>query len=375
MKTRLPGRILLSLLAVLLLSPLPGAFPFSGPIGADQAYAQAVPVPSSDDDRQLMEKSLAVLELDRDLERIASRKDALQKRLDASTLQLKQQEEQLRERKQRAGEALSRYYTGRKDMLWNALFQIRNLGDLFRIVDMMDLLMDGDRKAIAEYRAESEELRSSQAELQRQKAELDAAEQNLLQQKARAEELDRQLQEGIGGSSDPEAAKRQIAQLGEIWQNSGRAEVQAYFRLMSKAMNKLPAWLENHPDYVKLESGGYTLRLPDDALNSFLAEQDDSLKGFQFRFGDGKVQAGGSDGSMSVEASGIYEVVDTPKNGIKFRMDELVFNGYKLPRETMDELLRTFDVGFYPGKFISFLKVTSVQVEEHELVIRFGFSL
>ncbi|ASS65974.1 MULTISPECIES: hypothetical protein [unclassified Paenibacillus] len=375
MKTRLPGRILLSLLAVLLLGPLAETFPFSGPNGADEVYAQAVPVPSSDDDRQLMEKSLAVLELDRELERIAGRKDALQKQLDASALQLKQQEEQLRGRKQRAGEALSRYYTGRKDMIWNALFQVRNLGDLFRIVDMMDLLMDGDRKAIADYRVKSEELKSSQAELQRQQAALDAAEQSLLQQKARAEELDRQLQEGIGGSSDPEAVKRQIAQLGEIWQNSGRAEVQAYFRLMSKAMNKLPAWLESHPDYVKLESGGYTLRLPDDALNSFLAEQDDSLKGFQFRFGDGKVQAGGSDGAMSVEASGIYEVVDTPKNGIKFRMDELVFNGYKLPKETMDDLLRTFDVGFYPGKFISFLKVTSVQVEEHELVIRFGFSL
>ena len=235
--------------------------------------------------------------------------------------------------------------------------------------------MNGDRKAIEDYRSGAEKLRLNHSNLEKRRTDLNGLQRQMLVKKARALELQRQIQDGVQGSSDPQALRSRIKELGDMWESADGMRCGGSFRSLSAAMNKLPAWLEKHPEYLKLDSSGYTLQLPDDALTAFLQEQAPELNGFTFQFKNGKMQAGGSTDGMTVETTGTYEVIDKPKNGIRFNMEELVFNGYRLPDETVQELVKTFDLGFYPGKFISWLKVASVSLEDHLLLIRFRFSL
>ncbi|SDT37448.1 N-terminal domain of peptidoglycan hydrolase CwlO-containing protein [Paenibacillaceae bacterium GAS479] len=399
MPTTFPARILAALVSLLLLLPYPSGSPHkSAAIGlawaepaatveatetaqtaeppeAETAPSNAAADPAaSDPDQQLLEKSLSILEINQELTRVQTRKDDLQQQLSSSREQLAEQERLLEKRKKRAGVALSDYFMGKQERTLGALFHTRSLSDLLRALDLIDLMARSDRQAITDYRSRAQQLRSGYAVLKRDQEALLQLEQTLLARRLRQQTLQRQLEEGINGSSDPDQLRGQINELQQLWESEGRDKLRTYFRALSKAMNKLPDWLKDRPNYLKLDKSGYILTLPDEALNQFLQEQDPSLAGFSFRFEQDKIVAAGSEDGLSVEASGKYEIVEEPKNGIRFRISELSFNGLKLPQETIDELEQSFNLGFYPGKIISFLKIDSVDVQDRKLVLIFKIS-
>jgi hypothetical protein len=56
-------------------------------------------------------------------------------------------------------------------------------------------------------------------------------------------------------------------------------------------------------------------------------------------------------------------------------VDDLLFNGFTLPDTTRAALEKEFDLGFYPGLMISFLKAKEVEIKDGELIIRLTLSL
>lgn len=375
MQIRLYARLLVSLtLLALLNSSVDGTKLL---LGRDMSLAWAEPANQSgadDTDRELLEKSLSIVEINRELQRTQSRRAVVQQQMDSNRSQLKEEELRLQSRKKKAGDALADYYMGKQERLLGALLHAKSLAELLRALDYMDVMARSDRRAIDEYRSRAQQLRNGYAELEKRKSELNELERTLLARRQRQQTLQRQLEDGIDGSSNPDELRGQIGELQQLWEAEGRDKLRTYFRALAKAMNKLPDWLQDNPDYLKLDKSGYTLKLPDKALNQFIQEQDPSLNSFSFRFENGEVIASGSEGNLRLEASGRYEVVEEPKNGIRFRISELSFNGLKLPQETVDELEKSFNLGFYPGKFVSFLRIDSVAIEESSLVLRFKFS-
>ncbi|QJC52520.1 hypothetical protein HGI30_13740 [Paenibacillus albicereus] len=330
---------------------------------------------SVDAGRQLLEMSLRIAEIDKELDRAQESRLKLQQRIADSEEELELQEERLQERKQQAGRSLASYYMGKQEKLLGALLHVRSLGDLMRALDLIDLVLRGDRALIAEYGERSARLREDLDQLDQERAKLAALELQLTQRRGQLDGLRQQLELRIAESDDPEQARSRIESVQQLWETEGRDKLRSYFKALAKAMNQLPDWLKEHPEHLKLDAGGYALTLPDDTLNRFLQEQDPALASFRFVFENGQVAASGSEGQLKLEATGRYEVVEKPKNGIRFRIGGLRFNGLELPQSTIEELEQSFNLGFYPGKLISFVRIDSVQIEAHELRLRFKFSL
>ncbi|MNI90612.1 hypothetical protein D3C73_1481570 [compost metagenome] len=57
-----------------------------------------------------------------------------------------------------------------------------------------------------------------------------------------------------------------------------------------------------------------------------------------------------------------------------FHVDEVVFNGLKLPDTTRKALEEDFDLGFYPEKIISFLRATDVSSAAGVLHVKLALS-
>ncbi|WP_339278615.1 hypothetical protein NYE40_14950 [Paenibacillus sp. FSL W8-1187] len=363
-----PARLASLLVLLIALAQLPAHALASAPAASSGGG-------SADAQRQLLEMSLRIVEIDQELGRIQTNRLQLQQRIDDSSGQLQRQEAQLQERKRQAGESLASYYMGKQEKLLGALLHVRSLGDLLRTLDLIELVVSGDRVKIADYRERSERLRADLARLSRERSELAALERQLTERRSQMDGLRQQLEREIAASDDPEATRSRIGSVQQLWESEGREKLRSYFKALAKAMNRLPDWLKEHPEHLKLDAGGYTLTMPDETLNRFLQEQDPALASFRFAFEDGRVVASGSEGQLELEAIGRYELVEKPKNGIRFRIDGLRFNGLDLPQSTIDELEQSFNLGFYPSKFISFVRVDSVQIQEHELLLRFKFSL
>ncbi|MNY82661.1 hypothetical protein D3C86_2249010 [compost metagenome] len=57
-----------------------------------------------------------------------------------------------------------------------------------------------------------------------------------------------------------------------------------------------------------------------------------------------------------------------------FHIDNVVFNGLELPESTRQDLEDEFDLGFYPGKIVSFLHATEVESKDGVLYVKLGIS-
>ncbi len=166
-----------------------------------------------------------------------------------------------------------------------------------------------------------------------------------------------------------------MKELTSYWETAGLDEVKQYFRALSKAMKKLPDFVQNNKQLLEIKGFQYTIRVPEDDLNSFLREQNDIFNNFSFDFIDGKVIAQGKRENMEIKITGHYTIENDPKNAILFHVDELLFNGFSLPDTTRRALEEEFDLGFYPDLIVSFLKANSVEMKDGELTIKLNLKL
>ncbi|MCC3372839.1 hypothetical protein [Cohnella sp. REN36] len=326
--------------------------------------------PMTDETRQLLEKGLSVVEIDREIDRIAGLRVETQQEIATNESRLAKQEMAIAVQREKAGRVLRSYYMGQKEALWGALLNFRSLPEFLRTWEMMDLLFQSDHDTLREYGREYDRLRDNRDKLDRDKAELARVEADLREQRERVAALQREVEQAIASSSNPELLRKQMEEMQRYWQSVGLYEVKRHFRALAQAMNKLPDWVKDHPESLVTSGLKTTLTITDEQLNAFLRTQDDLLKEFAISFRDGKVSLQGSSGSLQVEVVGRYTVENEPKNAILFHMDRLVFNGLALPDATRDDLVREFDLGFYPQDLIKFVKADSVSVEDGKLTIR-----
>lgn len=329
-------------------------------------YADPLP----EDAQAILEKSLSIQELDREIGRITDLKQHAQNDLLVTEQELIRQETAIAIQREKAGRTLRAYYMGSKDIWLHALFNVDSITDLVRVWDVMSIVLETDRQTMDQYASSYQSLRSGYAQLQEDRADLAAVENELIAQRDRIIRLQAEVERAIADSGKEDMLRRLVQELQAYWRNVGLYEVKQHFRALADAMHALPDWISNTPGIVKTNGLRTTLTITDEQLNTFLREQDSRFNDFAFSFNNGLLVMTGDNGNIQVKIEGRYIIENEPENALRFHVDALIFNGFSLPDTTRAELEREFDLGFYPQKLIKSIKARSVSLENGTLTVQ-----
>ncbi|WP_141505814.1 coiled-coil domain-containing protein [Paenibacillus luteus] len=336
----------------------------------------AEPLPTDEEEmHSLLEKSLSVVEIDKEISRISAQKQELMLTMTDTEKQLLLQEQQISDKQEEAGNVLRAYYMGDRDFLLQALLSFNSLSELFQMLDYAEIILTHDKDTLNTYVGQYRKVKQGYEQLQTRQAELNAIEEQLQTQKKRVLALEQQLDAQLSGRSDADRIRILMNELTSYWETAGINEVKQYFRALSKAMKNLPSWVQDNKQLLEIKGFNYTIRVPEDDLNSFLREQNDIFNNFAFTFKDDKIIAQGKSDNMEIKITGHYTIENDPKNAILFHVDELIFNGFSLPDTTSRALEEEFDLGFYPDLIVSFLKANAVEIKDGELTIKLQLKL
>ncbi|TFE31718.1 hypothetical protein [Cohnella luojiensis] len=326
--------------------------------------------PLPEETRKLLEKSLSVVELDREIERISNLKGQTQTEIEIREKRLSAQEIAIAVHREKAGRVLRSYYMGYKDFWLSALLNANSLPELIRVWDTMDMILQSDHKTMDNYSADYQELKLGYGQLQRDKNDLDAVERDLIAQRERITALQQELEQAIAASGDEKMMLKLMEELQAYWKNVGIYEVKQHFRALADAMKNLPDYVKDTPGIIESNGLKTKLTISDEQLNEFLRKEDSRFDDFSFTFDKDLLTMEGDNGHIQVKIQGRYTVEEEPENSIRFHVDSLIFNGLALPDTTRADLEREFDLGFYPQKLIKFVKAQSVEMKDGKLIVQ-----
>lgn len=333
-------------------------------------FLQASAAPFTKEEQQILEQSLSIKEIDREIERIASRQQETETAILDLEDQLADKNEQIRTSRKQAGARLRAYYMGEWENLLGALLSVGSLKDFFTVLDYYLLIMDRDRIVLNKYKTEYTDLTNTKKQLDSVSSELARMKQNLQLQRSRVAALQQNVDETLGHSTDPEKLKVLIEELIAYWENVGLSELRKYFQALSSAMSQFPDFLSEYEDSFTAEKGGYRLVINEEELNAFLYGKNKLLQDMAFHFEEGTIIVNGSREGLELEIAGHYTVEQEPVNSIIFHVDRLLFNGLELPDTTRAEFERDFDLGFYPKKIVPFVEATEAAITEGTLTVK-----
>jgi hypothetical protein len=328
----------------------------------------AEPVP--EETRKLLEKSLSVVEIDREIERISGLKGETQTSIEQNEKQLAQQEIVIAVQREKAGRVLRSYYMGYKDFWLYSILSTNSLSDLIRVWDIMDMIVQSDHQTMDRYKDDYTMLKKGYDQLKHNKNELAAVEQQLNAQKERIIALQKELDKAVAASGDEQMLLRLMDELQVYWKNVGLYEVKQHFRALAEAMKNLPNYIKETPGIIQTSGLKVQITLTDDQLNEFLRRENSRFDDFSFTFNKDLVTMVGNNSDIQVKIQGRYTIEEEPENAIRFHVDELIFNGLNLPDTTRADLEREFDLGFYPQKLIKYVKAQSVVLEDGKLIVQ-----
>ncbi len=328
--------------------------------------------PYPEETRKLLEKSLSVVELNREIERISGLKSQTQSDIEQSERQLAEREIAIAVQREKAGRVLRSYYVGYKDFWLSALLNANSLPKLIRVWDTMDLIMQSDHRTMKAYSEQYRELKVGYERLQKNKDDLVSVESQLIAQRDRIQSLRGDLDRELASNGDEQLIRRLMEELQAYWKNVGLYEVKQHFKALASAMTQLPDYVKDTPGILQTSGLKAKLTLSDQQLNEFLRSQDSRFDDFAFRFDNGLLTMEGDNGRLQVTIQGRYTIEEEQENAIRFHVDSLIFNGLALPDTTRAELEREFDLGFYPQKLVKYVKARSVEMEDGLLTVELG---
>jgi hypothetical protein len=327
--------------------------------------------------RELLEKSLNIVELDKEIERIAGQRRETAERIRMLTDRIDDAERELDRRRTQVDEVLRSWYMGERDVLLKAVFSADSLSDLLAMLDYLTEMLSHDKFTLEAYRKQREDWLRERDRLVAEEERLGEIENNLIRQRERVRRLRAEVDEILAASGDIERLRLLIAEWIAWWEHTGLPEVERHFRALADAMENFPGWLAERSDLVKRSGFTYTVRLPEADLNAFLRDQNPLFEHFSFRFEDGVVSAYGrrEDADLEVEITGRYAVEDEPEHAVRFHVEKIVFNGFALPESTIRDLERRFDLAFYPQLLVPLVRASGVEADDGVLTVELRIGL
>ncbi|WP_046214740.1 hypothetical protein [Paenibacillus wulumuqiensis] len=325
--------------------------------------------------RQLLEDSLSVNELDQEIQRIGQEEQTARTKYEQLEQQAVTSQQQLSDAKLQSDKILVAYYTGEREQLRNAFWAAGSISGVIAFYEYYKMILDHDQKIMADYRSRYEQIQSIRSDLLRTSAELTDIGDRLKQQRQRVASLQTRIHSGLASSSEPETARQLIEEMNAYWENIGLYEVKNYFRALAQSMQQFPDFLQSQPGAIRINGRQYTIVIEQKQLNDFLHHTAGLPDSLQFNFEQDRLVVTGQEGQLSLEIIGHYEIENTTQNVMRFRVDQLVFNGLRLPDTTCAMLENEFDLGFYPEQIIPYLKATSVAIVPQSMNVQLELSL
>lgn len=343
----------------------------AGPLLQGTIYA----TPISEMDLKVMEQSLSIIELDREIHKITIQQQEANTKAAELTEQLAEKSHRIENSRDRAGKVIAAYYMGERESLLTALLSADSLSDFFTVLDYYQLISERNQDILNTYTMEYSDLKATKEELNHTSRELENMKQRLIQQRDRLVTLQESVESSIRTSADPEKLRQMIQELTNYWKSVGFYEVRRYFKALSQAMANFPEYLQQYDDSLSSVKGGYTLTIRQEELNQFLRSQNQLLSDMTFEFSNQRMIVQGSREELKLGLEGHYTIESKPQNALIFHIDKLVFNGIELPDTTRNELEQEFDLGFYPQQLVPFIEATEVVISDGEMTVKLKLSL
>lgn len=353
-------------LSLFLLLFLFAAYPFSTTLQAE---------PFSPQEQQILEQSLSIKEIDREIQRIEIQQSQMQVELANLEERLEKKNQQIHTSREQAGVRLRAYYMGEQQSFLGALLSAGSLKDFFAMIDYYAIILERDRVLLQNYQSEYASLSTIKQQLDHRLLELDRSKTELEQQRSRVASLRQYVDESIALSTNPKKLQAMIEELTAFWEQAGLLELRKYFQALASVMSQFPSFLTQYEDSLVPEKGGYQLMIRENELNEFLHSQNKLLEDMKFQFEQDKIVVEGSQEGLELRVEGHYTVEQEPVNSITFHVDRLLFNGLALPDTTRQELEHDFDLGFYPKKIVPFVEATAVTVSPGTLIVKLKLTL
>lgn len=340
-------------------------------LAADPSGVSYTPaIPDNEETRKLLEQTLSSAEIEREIIKVTADQQVLEEKVEILNKQATEKKTAIAAQQEHAGAILRSYYMGERDGLLNAFLSAKSISRFLALFDYYEMIIGNDRDILSQYEEQYKDLKATLKSAERSSDELKRLRSALEEQKIRVAALNKEIEAGVRDSSDPESMTALLREFTLYWENIGLHEVKTYFKALSSAMNKLPQFVQNREGVLTRKGMTYELKLKEEDLNEFLQSQNELFRDFAFHFNDGSITASGRSGALALSLTGHYTIQEEPINGLIFQVDHIVFNGLELPESTRLTLEEEFDLGFYPGKIVSFLRATAVDSREGVLHVK-----
>lgn len=330
----------------------------------------AAPPVISQEDQDILEKSLSVVEINREIARIEEREQEVMVSVQALSSQLADKEQQMTYHRKHASEVIRSYYMGERESLLEILLSARSIGEFLNLLDYYEFIAEQNQDKLTNYQTEYASLKKTEKKLDTLSSELSQIKEKLIAQRNRIIALEQSVNDGLHASSDPEKLKLMIEEMTAYWNNVGLYEVKRYFGSLASAMSDFPEFLDDHKENLVSGKDGYILSIKEEELNKFIHDKKELLRNMTFKFDESKIIAQGSRDGMDLRIEGRYSIQSEPQHAIVFHVDLISFNGLILPDTTNQELEQEFDLGFYPKQIIPFIEATEVAIHKGMMTIK-----
>jgi len=363
--------------AVLAGALLAGACPASAETAIETADNAGATERSIEELQKLLQESLTIAEIDREVERLSREEERIAAELDETEVRIAEQAELEKKMRERAGRVLRAYYMRDRQNLWLLLLHADSFSGALTVFQYLQSVAERDRRSMELYAEAREKLLALQGELQNRVRELADTKADYLRQRSRLLALQAELDRKLAEAADREALIARMEELNRKWQEEGLPYFQSFLEAMSGALAALPDYVGAYPDSLTQERRRVTFTVRQRELNDFLRERNDLFREFEIAMTEDGLTITGGRGDLAIGIDGRFELVEVPDPAVRFMLRALRFGSFELPDTTVADMQRRFSMTFSTKQheLTAFLVIADVVHREGELSLIMNIDL
>jgi hypothetical protein len=289
--------------------------------------AQALADPTLDETKELLKKSLTIVQLDQEIGRLSLQDTAVSQQIETTQMDLVEQDQQVTDTREHAGKVLRAYYMGERESIWTLLFTAKSFADAIALYDYLSMIISNDHMLLDNYSNALTDLKTLQVQLVQTQTKLREVKAAFIAQRDRNIALQKEVDAKIQ-QIPKEEAKIILVKIEDLKATFKLKVVplfEKYFKGISEVMPIFVnyALKEERNKYIK----GTTFVVSDQDLTQFFRSQNQLFENLTFQFKDGQYSVVGKDGDIQASIKGHYTVEENP-NRLQFHVDELGYNDH-----------------------------------------------
>jgi hypothetical protein len=337
--------------------------------------AQALADPTLDETKELLKKSLTIVQLDQEIGRLSIQDTQVSAQIETTKVDLVKQDQQVAITREHAGKVLRAYYMGERESIWTLLFTAKSFADAIALYDYLSMIIANDHLLLGNYANSLTDLKTLQTQLVQTQSQLREVKAAFIAQRDRnialQKEVDARLQQIP--KDDAKIILSKIEELKTTFKLKVVPLFEKYFKGISEVMPVFVnhALKEERDKYIN----GTTFQVNDQDFTQFFRSQNKLFENLSFQFKDGKYSVIGKDGDIQASIKGHYTVEENP-NRLQFHVDELGYNDNILDETTRHYMEERFDLSLSVVKHTQgLLQAEEVTTENGLLTLKMRISL